>query len=117
MTGRPVSSIIKLCAPDVIEADHVNYFLSPEGAETFPDLINRGKELLNKLERTYADKNILLVTHGDMGKMIYSSYYKQDWKDTLRAFHFGNSDLLLLSEDSPADETHIFEARQYHKSK
>jgi probable phosphoglycerate mutase len=117
MTGKPVSSIIEICAPNVIETEEINYFLSPEGAETFQDLINRGKKLLNKLDSKYQNKNILLVTHGDIGKMIYCAFYDMEWKDVLKAFHFGNSEMLLMSDDSSADEAHVFKIKQYHKSK
>jgi probable phosphoglycerate mutase len=117
MTGKPVSSIIEMCTPNIIETEEINYFLSPEGAETFQDLINRGKKLLDKLEKNYQDKNILLVTHGDIGKMIYCVFYHQDWKDILKAFHFGNSELLLMSDDSSANEAHVFKIKQFHKSK
>lgn len=117
MTGKLVSSIIEICSPDVFETDHINYFLSPEGAETFPDLIERSKILLNKINNEYNDKSILLVTHGDIGKMIYCSYYNLDWKKVLEAFHFGNSELLLISPDSSADKAHVFKIKQYHSSK
>lgn len=117
MTGKPLSSIVEICSPNIFETEHINYFLSPEGAETFPDLIERGKKLLDKLNNNYQNKNILLVTHGDMGKMIYCAFYNQGWKDVLKAFHFGNSELLLMSDDSSADETHVFKIKQYHKSK
>lgn len=117
MTGKPISSIIEMCSPEIFETDHINYFLSPEGAETFPDLINRGKKLLDKLDSEYEGKSILLVTHGDIGKMIYCSYYDLDWKKVLEAFHFGNSELLLMSGDSSAEEAHVFKIKQYHSSK
>lgn len=117
MTGRPVSSIIETCSPNVFETDHINYFLCPDGAETFPDLMNRGGEILKKLDGKYENKKILLVTHGDMGKMIYASYYDKKWEDVLKDFHFGNSEMLLLEYDCPDNKHHVFKIKQYHKSK
>ena len=117
MTGKSVSSIIEMCSPDVIETEHINYFLSPEGAETFQDLIDRGEKLLDKINKDYDGKNILLVTHGDIGKMIYCAFYDVPWQEVLTAFHFGNSELLLMSNGSSADEAHVFKIKQYHKSK
>ncbi|MDO8507427.1 MAG: histidine phosphatase family protein [bacterium] len=116
MTGKPVSSIIEMCRPHVLETDHINYFLCPDGAETFQDLMERGGEMLEKLEGKYKNKRILLVTHGDMGKMIYTTYYDKKWEDVLKDFHFGNSEMLLLSDDSN-DKHHVFKIKQYHKSK
>jgi broad specificity phosphatase PhoE len=114
MTGVEQSRIEELCAPDILKADLITYFLSPEGAETFPDLLARANKLLKSLNDTYKDGSILLVTHGDFGKMIYASYYGLDWKDVLTLFHFGNSELLLLSEESGAEDAHIFMIEQYN---
>lgn len=114
MTGIEQSRIEELCAPDILKADPITYFLSPEGAETFPDLLARANKLLKNLNDTYKDGSVLLVTHGDFGKMIYASYYGLDWKDVLTLFHFGNSELLLLSEESNAEDAHIFMIEQYN---
>ena len=114
MTGKFVKDIAALCAPNIIQADIITYFLSPEGAETFPDLIERGKKVIEEIQRRHRDGNILLVGHGDMGKMIYAAYYHLNWQSVLTAFHFGNSDLLLLSEDSPSDAVHVFKFKQFN---
>lgn len=114
MTGLKQSQIEELCAPDVIKTEAVTYFLNPENAETFPDLLLRAHQILKVLGDQYADKNVLLVTHGDIGKMIYAAYYQLDWSDVLRLFHFGNSELLLLSEVSRADEAHVFKILQFN---
>lgn len=114
MTGKPINDIEKLCAPDIIKTDPVIYFLSPEGAETYPDLLERGEKIVAWVKDRHADGNILLVTHGTIGKMIYAAYYGFDWRRALTTFHFGNSELLLLSEDSPAETAHVFKAEQYN---
>lgn len=114
MTGVEQSRVEELCAPDIIKTETITYFLSPEGAETFPDLLKRAGLLLNKLTEEYKDGSILLVTHGDFGKMIYAEYYGLDWKDVLTLFHFGNSEILLLSEDSSAGEAHVFNIIQHN---
>lgn len=114
MTGLEQSRIEELCAPDIIKTETVIYFLSPEGAETFPDLLNRAKLFLDKITEQYTDGSVLLVTHGDFGKMIYAQYYNLDWKDVLTLFHFGNSELLLLSQNSTAGEAHVFKILQYN---
>lgn len=114
MTGIKQSEVEARCAPDIIKTETVMYFLSPDGAETFPDLLTRAEKLLKTLTHKYSDGSILLVTHGDFGKMIYAQYYGLDWKDVLTMFHFGNSDLLLLSEDSTAGEAHVFKIIQHN---
>lgn len=114
MTGKNISDIEKLCAPNIIKAEIITYFLNPEGAETFPDLMQRARILLDKIEAEHKEGNILLVTHGDIGKMIYAEYYKLDWRQVLTQFHFGNCDLLLMSRDSTADDAHVFKLLQYN---
>jgi len=114
MTGVEQSKIAELCAPDIIKTETITYFLGPEGAETFPDLLERAHQLLADLQKRYTDGNVLLVTHGDFGKMIYASYYDLHWREVLELFHFGNSELLLLSEDSQAGEAHVFEIQQHN---
>ena len=114
MTGKNITDIEKLCAPHIIKAEIITYFLNPTGAETFPDLLNRAEILLKKIEDTHTEGNVLLVTHGDIGKMIYAKYYELDWKQVLTKFHFGNCDLLLMSKDSHAEESHVFRTLQHN---
>ena len=108
MTGRMITEIESMCAPDIIQTETVTYFLDPEGAETFPDLMTRGGLLLDKISKNHSSGNVLLVCHGDIGKMIYAKYYNLDWQTTLTQFEFRNCDLLLLSADSPAETAHAF---------
>jgi len=106
MTGRPVSSIKEFCFPDIIETDTGVYFLSPEGAETFPELKNRAQQLLTTLVQKHCSDNILLVTHGDIGKMIYAAYYDLPWQEVLTKFYFGNSEILHLFPRLSSNEPH-----------
>lgn len=114
MTGKPLSQIETLCAPDIIKTDTITYFLCPESAETFPQLFDRAAKLLAQLQVKHQDGTILLVGHGDFGKMLYAAYYGLDWKDVLVLFHFGNSDLLELSPESHHTDTHIHKIAQHN---
>jgi broad specificity phosphatase PhoE len=114
MTGKLAKDISTLCAPDIIQTDTICYFLSPDGAETFPQLIERGKKVIAEIEERHKDGSILLVAHGDIGKMIYAAYYGLNWKPVLTMFHFGNSDLLLLSDDSLPESAHVFQFAQHN---
>jgi broad specificity phosphatase PhoE len=78
MTGKLVKDIESLCAPDIIKTEKINYFLCPERAETFPDLIKRGQKIIDFIKEKHKDGSVLLVTSGDIGKMIYASYYNLD---------------------------------------
>lgn len=114
MTGKSINDVETLCSPDILKTDTITYFLSPEGAETFPDLIVRAKKLLKFIEEKHSGQNILLITHGDIGKMIYTAYYNLEWLQVLKMFHFGNSELLLLSEDSKPEDSHVFKIEQHN---
>ena len=114
MTGELMKDIEILCSPDIIKADIITYFLSPEWAETFPQLLDRAKKALAYIKSKHKDENILIATHGDFGKMLYAAYYNLDRKDVLTKFHFGNSEVLLLSPDISAEQAHIFQTTQYN---
>lgn len=114
MSGQLIADIKKLCAPDILETETVTYFLKVEEAETFPDLVMRAKKLLALIEEKHADGNILLVGHGDFGKMVYAAYYDIPWQDALRNFHFGNTELVLLTENI-SDFGLIYNPKQFNK--
>jgi broad specificity phosphatase PhoE len=114
MTGKKQSQVATLCSPDILKTDTITYFLNPEGAETFPQLLDRAKKALTHISATHTDGNLLLVTHGDLGKMIYASYYNLDWVSVLKMFHFGNSDLLELSAKTPPEQSHVHKTIQYN---
>ena len=114
MTGKPAGDVEKLCAPHIVKTDTITYFLSPEGAETFPILLERGKRALAEVQTKHKDGSVLLVTHGDIGKMLYAAYYNLPWMDILTMFHFGNSELLLLAPDSKAEEAHVVRIKQHN---
>lgn len=107
MTGQPSDRIEELCSPDIIKADIITYFLSPEGAETFPDLIVRGQKVLDNIRARHTDGRILLVCHGDIGKMIYVAATGKEWRDVLIDFHFGNGDLIDVSGNGEAHKVKL----------
>ena len=114
MTGKLITDIETLCAPDIIKTDTVIYFLSPEGAETFPDLFKRGQTVLTWVREHHTDGDVLLTCHSDIGKMIYAAFYNLSWQEVLTNFHFGNSELLLLSEGCEPDKRHVLKLEQFN---
>lgn len=97
LTGKPVSDIPKY-ADRIIQTDKVNYFLEVEGAEDFPTLLDRGRKILQEIRQRHPDKNILIVTHGDIGKMIRAAYHNWTWEQGLKTPHFDNTEILELSD-------------------
>ena len=114
MTGKLTQDIELQCAPDIIKTETITYFLSPEGAETFPQLIKRARELFNWIELQNFTDNILLVSHGDIGKMIYAVFYDLAWEEVLIGFHFGNTEVLLLDKESLVEDRHIMKVKQHN---
>lgn len=114
MTGKAIKDIEKLCAPNIIKSWTITYFLDTEWAETFPQVMKRAKQALTYIQDKHKKGNILITTHGDFGKMLYAAYYELDRKDVLMKFHFGNSEVLLLSSDTKPENTHLFITQQYN---
>lgn len=114
MTGKPIKDIEELCSPDIIKSDPIVYFLSPEKAETFPVLLNRAGIFLNWLADREDEGNVLIVAHGDIGKMIYAKFYDIDWKEILVSFHFGNSEVLLLEKGSKPEDRYLHKVVQHN---
>ncbi|MCX6741412.1 MAG: histidine phosphatase family protein, partial [Candidatus Parcubacteria bacterium] len=79
LTGKPVLDIAKY-TNKILVSDGVNYFLEVEGAESFPILLERGRKILEETKQRHPDKNILMVTHGDVGKMIRAAYHNWTWE-------------------------------------
>jgi probable phosphoglycerate mutase len=111
MTGKKVSEVEPLCAPNIIKTNIITYFLDPEGSETFPQLIERGEKVLKKLGRLSVGTRVLLVCHGDIGKMIYCAQTGEDWHDVLTDFHFGNGELIDISGDGTVQ---MIQLKQYN---
>lgn len=114
MTGKLISEIENLCAPDIMKSNPITYFLHPEGAETFPELLERGRSVVEWIKNNHFEGSILLVGHGDIGKMMFAAYYNIPWEDILTQFYFGNSELLLLAEGTHPEKRHVYTAEQYN---
>lgn len=83
LTGKPVSAI-PLFAKDIIAGDRVDYFLDTENAESYDAVLERAQIVLAKIQDRHADDNILLVTHGAIGQILYASWYQLPWRECLR---------------------------------
>ncbi len=114
MTGRPIKDVHTLPSNKLVKTDTITYFLSAPWSENFPQTIKRANKALEYIKKHNKEGNILITTHGDFGKMLYTAYYWLNWKDVLMKFHFGNSELLLLSPDIEPNQAHMFFTQQYN---
>lgn len=97
LTGQPVVDIPKF-TDHILKMDHVNYFLEVEGAEDFPTLLRRAHTVVREIRRRHPAQNVLIVTHGDIGKMIRAAYHGWTWEQGLRTKYFGNAAMLELTD-------------------
>lgn len=97
LTGKPVADIPKY-TNKILQTDRINYFLEIEGAEDFPALFERGKKILQEIRDRHPDKSVLIVTHGDIGKMIRAAYHEWIWEEGLKTPYFDNTSVLELSD-------------------
>ena len=114
MSGKLAKDIEKLCKPHIVKTETITYFLSPEGAETFPDLFERARLTLDEIYTLHTDGSILLSTHGDFGKMLYGAFYGIHWQEMLTKFHFDNCELLVLSPEANHNQPHVIKIEQYN---
>ncbi len=114
MTGKLVADIEPMCAPDILKCNPVIYFLSPTEGETFPQLFARGQEIVKYFEGLHLEESILLVAHGDIGKMIYAAYYELEWESILQEFHLGNTEMVVLDRDSRPEDRFVFTTQQFN---
>jgi len=97
LTGKPVADISKYSSK-TLQTDRVLYFIEAEGAEDFPTLYQRGKKILEEISQRHPNKNILIVAHGDIGKMIRAAYHNWTWEEGIKTPYFENTGVLELSD-------------------
>lgn len=111
LTGKPVSVIQTLPADSVVKAGELTYFLDPEGGETFDHALERARQVIREINELHKDGKVLLVCHGDTGKMIYAAAMGKGWREALTDFHFGNAELIDLSGNG---DVHLIKFEQFN---
>lgn len=112
MDGKLIDDIEKLCEPkNIMKVGDIVYFFNVEGEETYPQLIERAKHVINDVNALHPEGKVLLVSHGDFGKMIYAAATGRGWRDVLNSFHFGNAELIDISKQH---KPHVIELEQFN---
>ncbi|SRR5258708_6358602 len=97
LTGKPIADIKKY-SKSTLETDYgTTYFLDSSGGEDFPTVYERAHTFLKEVEKRHSNKNILMVCHGDIGKMICAIRSNLGWEDGLKKFHILNAGFVELS--------------------
>ena len=93
--GKLAADIPKL-TEDMVVSDGINYFLSGDGVETFAKAYQRAQKVLEDVKTKHPDQNVLLVTHGDFGKMLRAAYYGWTWEEGIMTPYYANTEVLKL---------------------
>ena len=59
------------------------YFLSGPGIEGFPSVFGRAQRFLDRVNEEWSGQTVLVVTHGDTGKMIRAARLGMRWEKGL----------------------------------
>jgi broad specificity phosphatase PhoE len=97
LTGKPLADIPKY-ATQFHDTPHVKYFLDGEGVESFDALYERAKKVLEELDEKFIGLSVLLVAHGDLGKMLLAVRRNISWREALDTPFIGNTDLVELKK-------------------
>ncbi|CCW68539.1 unnamed protein product [Phytomonas sp. Hart1] len=96
LTGRPYSDIPKLAGDNVFQGDKVLYFLEVDGCETFPSCLDRARRVLARLDAKHSGQHVLLVCHGDIGKMLIAARRGITWQEALQLPYFENTEVISI---------------------
>ncbi len=98
LTGKSNSDISKY-AGNIIVSDGVQYFTEADEAETFLALFERARQVLEKITENQSNRNILIVTHGDTGKMLRAVFNGWTWEQGLKTPRFRHGDIIELCDE------------------
>ncbi|ESL09061.1 phosphoglycerate mutase protein [Trypanosoma rangeli SC58] len=94
LTGKPTDQIKTYAGENVLQGENVLYFLSVDGAEPFEECYNRAASVLRRVDDAFTGKRVLLVCHGDIGKMLQAVRKNISWREGLMLSYFANTDVL-----------------------
>lgn len=96
LSGKSYADIPKYAGDNLLQGDKVLYFLSVEGCETFDKCYERAQGVLADVDAKHSGQHVLLVCHGDIGKMLQAARAKVNWEDGLRLPYFANTEVIEL---------------------
>lgn len=94
LSGKPYADIPKYAGDNTLQTDKVLYFLSCEGAESFDDCYKRAQRVFAFLDEKHSGERVLLVCHGDIGKMLIAARKGVTWREGLLLPYFSNTEVI-----------------------
>ena len=95
LTGESYK-MIPVLGTEIIYHDGINYFTKAFGAEEFPDVLERARKILREIKTQFNPFNVLIVTSGDMVKMLRADHFGWDWERGLRTPFIDNCGIIEL---------------------
>ncbi|KAG5486411.1 hypothetical protein LSCM4_07339 [Leishmania orientalis] len=96
LSGKPYADIPKYAGDKVLKGDKVLFFLDVDGCETFDKCYERAQGVLADVNVRHAGEHVLLVCHGDIGKMLQAAHAQVEWQEGLRLPYFANTEVIEL---------------------
>ena len=100
LTGVAVKDAPTVYIGKTVEIKNKTYFVTPEGGESFTDLMSRSKKLLDMLHAEHTDKNVLLVSHRMLLTMLCAEFYGLTWQYAITEYYFENGELFFASKEN-----------------
>jgi broad specificity phosphatase PhoE len=97
LTGKLIADIPKY-SQKILHSNGIQYFLEAKGIESFPNLYKRARQVLQSIQKKHSDENVVIITHGDAGKMIRAAYYGWNWEEGLKQPNFENAQVVELKK-------------------
>ena len=80
--------------------DAYNAVNTQHGIESVTEILRRTLGLVKRLEQTYTNKNIILVSHGDPLRILLAGFAKVELTQNGLIPHFGNAEIRELTDFS-----------------
>lgn len=96
LTGQ-LYKVIPVLATELVYWDRINYFIKAPDAEEFPDVLERARKVLREIKIQFSSFNLVIVTSGDMMKMLRAEHFGWDWERGLKTPFIDNCGVIELS--------------------
>ncbi|MCL4366791.1 histidine phosphatase family protein [Patescibacteria group bacterium] len=95
LAGHPESDIAQFTNNVIITSENI-YMLDGPGVESFLSVYQRAKNVIQLAQTQYAQNNVLLVAHNDIGKMLQAVVNQQTWEQALQTPVIQNGEIVKL---------------------
>ena len=95
LSGIPLSEI-PVRASGLLHTKEHTFFLDGPKVENYPTAYARAGRVIDYIDREFAGKTVLVVSHGDLAKMLLGNRRGYPWRDALLTPWIGNAEIVEL---------------------